>query len=401
MENIALITGITGQDGSYLSEELLQSGWVVYGIMRRASVFTTERIEGVWDHDNLHVRHGDMTDIAGLSGVLAEISRKHPNPNKFYVFNLAAQSHVGVSFETPLYTAQVDAFGVLNLLEAIRNSPLSNIAKICQASTSEMYGKVIETPQTETTPFYPRSPYGVAKLYAYWICKNYREAYGMAISNSICFNHESERRGRTFVTRKITLAVSKMVRHIKQVAQKWQHVTYDSHATHALVHAEMNNGIEPVVLGNLDAKRDWGHALDYIRGMIKILDHPIADDYVLATGETHSVREFLEVAWRCLGFELVWLDTETNPPNAGFIRVPIQDETGRQIDTIGCCVVHTDARYLRPAEVDMLLGDASKAEKVLGWKPTIKFEELVEQMVFTDLGMTREEYWEDKITLFP
>jgi GDPmannose 4,6-dehydratase len=395
MENVALITGITGQDGSYLAEELLGKGWIVFGIMRRASVFTTERLDHIWSHENLHLRHGDMTDIAGLSSVLAEISKKHPQPSKFHVFNLAAQSHVGVSFETPLYTAQVDAIGVLNLLEAIRNSSLSGVARICQASTSEMYGKVVETPQTELTPFYPRSPYGVAKLYAYWICKNYREAYGMHICNSVCFNHESPRRGRTFVTRKITLATAKIIKHMRQVAMKWQMTEYDD-SNRSIIYKEMNEGIEPVILGNLDAKRDWGHALDYVRGMMMILDHPNADDYVLATGETHSVREFLQETWRCLGLELEWRDGDDS---VGYVRVPILDTDGTQITQIFCVVVATDERYLRPAEVEMLLGDATKARQVLGWEPSVKFEQLVQQMIFSDLEMTPQQYYGD-LSLF-
>jgi len=390
MENVALITGITGQDGSYLAEELLSQRWIVYGIMRRASVFTTERLDPIWSHENLHLRHGDMTDIAGLSAVLAEISKKHPQPSKFHVFNLAAQSHVGISFETPLYTAQVDAIGVLHLLEAIRNSPLSSVARICQASTSEMYGKVVETPQNELTPFYPRSPYGVAKLYAYWICKNYREAYGMHICNSVCFNHESPRRGKTFVTRKITLATAKIIKHIRKIALKWQKTQRDDDSSKSIIHKEMNDGIEPVILGNLDAKRDWGHALDYVRGMKKILDHPVADDYVLATGETHSVREFLQETWRCLGLELEWREGDEN---VGFVRVPILNADGIPMAQIFCVVVATDERYLRPAEVEMLLGDATKARQVLGWEPTVKFEELVQQMVFADLGLTPQEYY--------
>jgi GDPmannose 4,6-dehydratase len=345
---IALITGITGQDGSYLAEELLVQGWEVYGLMRRASVFTTERIEHIFDHPKLHLRHGDMTDIAGMTHLLCEI--RDATPSKLYIFNLAAQSHVGVSFETPLYTTQVDAIGPLNLLEAVRTTGLTDIARIYQASTSELYGKVQEVPQTETTPFYPRSPYGVAKLYAFWIMKNYREAYGMHTCNGILHNHESERRGKTFVTRKITLAVAR----IKQAL-------------------DVGAPFDPLALGNMDARRDWGHARDYVRGMIAILNKDEPDDYVLATGETHSVREFVEKAFAVVGITITWINKGLKEKGYWFID-------GKRI-----LIVKVDERYFRPAEVDKLLGNAMKAKNDLGWEPEITFDELVETMVNADL----------------
>lgn len=348
---VALVTGLTGQDGSYLAEELLEQNWIVFGIMRRASVFTTERIEGIWDHENLRVRHGDLTDIAGLSSVLAEI--RGLNPTKLHIFNLGAQSHVGVSFETPLYTANVDAIGVLNLLEAVKCTGLADLARIYQASTSELYGKVMETPQRETTPFYPRSPYAVAKLYAFWIAKNYREAYGMHICNGIAHNHESERRGKTFVTRKITLAVAEIAKCVQS-----------SHQIDA----------RKLVLGNLDARRDWGHARDYIRGMMAILDHNgPPDDYVLATGECHSVREFVEAAFECVGATIEW-------KGSGLDEIGIA--TWHGIPPLE--VVRVDKAYFRPTEVDLLVGDASKAKEVLGWSPKITFKQLVQMMMHHD-----------------
>ena len=344
---IALITGITGQDGSYLAEELLEQGWVVHGVMRRASVFTTERIDHIFNHSRLHLHHGDMTDSAGLTHILAKISDQ--DPEKLYIFNLAAQSHVGVSFETPLYTAQVNAIGPLLLLEAVRITGLSKIARIYQASTSEMYGNVQEIPQTETTPFYPRSPYGVAKLYAFWIMKNYREAYGMHTCSGILYNHESPRRGKTFVTRKITLSVGRIKK------------TLD------------NGGVtKPLRLGNLEAKRDWGHARDYVRGMITILDHPNPGDYVLATGETHSVREFVERSFAVVQIEIEWKGQGMN--EIGFLK-------GTDLQ-----LVVVDERYFRPAEVDQLLGNPIKAKEELGWEPRISFKELVEEMVESDLN---------------
>lgn len=362
---VALITGITGQDGSYLAEELLANGWTVYGIMRRASVFTTERIEHIWSHSSLRIRHGDLTDIAGLTNVLAEI-KALKNVNVFHIYNLAAQSHVGVSFETPLYTAHVDAIGVLNLLEAVRSVGLSDIARIYQASTSELYGKVVETPQNELTPFYPRSPYGVAKLYAYWIAKNYREAYGMHICNGISHNHESERRGKTFVTRKITIGLSKIYR----VLRASSHYMSDSDFADQFKRVQL-------VLGNLEAQRDWGHARDYVQGMISILNYEgQPDDYVLATGVCHSVREFVETAFKYIGINIQWQGT-------GLDEVGIATVI-RNSGPVTIELIRIDSNYFRPAEVDLLMGDASKAKRVLGWEPKITFEQLVKMMVEHD-----------------
>ena len=348
MSRVALVTGITGQDGSYLAELLLEKGWIVHGIMRRASVFTTERIDHIFGQLKMH--HGDMTDIAGLVHVMQLIKNTYEDLSSFYVFNLAAQTHVGVSFETPLYTAQVDALGALNLLEAIRSTGLEKIARIYQASTSELYGLVQETPQSETTPFYPRSPYGVAKLYAFWIMKNYRESYNMHISNGILFNHESQRRGKTFVTRKITIGAANIVRRL-----------------------ERNESVKPLQLGNLNAKRDWGHAKDFVEGMFKILEQPEPDDYVLATGETHSVKEFVEKTFAFSSIAIQW-------EGEGL------DEKGYYNDSNGQkhILVESNSQYYRPAEVDLLLGDPSKAAQKLGWTPSTKFEDLVYEMTVAD-----------------
>lgn len=363
--NIAMITGITGQDGSYLAELLLDDAderqWIVFGIMRRNSTFTTDRIDHIFDHPRLRMRYGDITDIAGLMHVMSEI--KALNPATVYVFNLAAQSHVGVSFEVPLYTAQASGVGVLNVLEAIRTAGLTDMARFYQASTSEMYGKVAEVPQTETTPFHPRSPYGVAKLYGYWITRNYREAYGIHASNGVLYNHEGERRGETFVTRKITLGVAAVAK--------------------ALALTERENGILPVLplltLGNLNAKRDWGDARDYVKGMLAILEQPEPDDYILATGETHSVREFVEAAFRVIDLEIEWKDEGVD--EMGFVTIP--DVFAGGID-YKVQVVSVDERYFRPAEVDLLLGDPSKAREKLGWIPKVTFEQLVKEMVESD-----------------
>jgi GDPmannose 4,6-dehydratase len=349
---IALVTGITGQDGSYLAEQLLNDGWMVFGVMRRASVFTTERIDHIFDHPRLMMRHGDVTDIAGITHILHEI--RALNPSKLHVFHLAAQSHVGVSFETPLYTAQVSGIGTINVLEAIRAAGLEHTARFYQASTSELYGKVVETPQSETTPFYPRSPYGVAKLYAYWIVKNYRESYGMHASNGVLYNHESQRRGKTFVTRKITLGVAQIAKQLNDPCGGGAKLT-------------------PITLGNLDAKRDWGYAPDFVTGMRAMLDQPVPDDYVLATGECHSVREFVELAFQEIGCEVKWRGEGVE--EEGFI-----ERNGEQQ-----IVVRVSERYFRPAEVDLLLGDPSKAKRVLGWEPRVKFPELVQRMVRHDL----------------
>ena len=337
----AVITGITGQDGAYLAELLLAKGYEVHGLRRRASSFNTSRIDHLYDDPHvegvrLFLHYSDMTDASNIGRVIAEIQ-----PDE--VYNLAAQSHVAVSFETPEYTANADGVGVARVLEAIRVAGLTDKTRFYQASTSELFGKVRETPQTENTPFYPRSPYAVAKLYGYWITVNYREAYGMHASNGILFNHESPLRGETFVTRKITRAVA-AIRHGRQ---------------------------DTLYLGNLDAQRDWGHARDYVEGMWRILQQPQGDDYVLATGETHSVRSFVERSFAVAGITIAW--------------------EGEGIDEIGRCtesgriLVRIDPRYFRPTEVDLLIGDASKAKRVLGWTPTTSLDALIIEMVEADL----------------
>jgi GDPmannose 4,6-dehydratase len=336
----ALITGITGQDGSYLAELLLGKGYEVHGIKRRTSLFNTARIDHLYqdphvEHQNLLLHYGDLTDTSSLIRVLQQAQ-----PDELY--NLAAQSHVKVSFEEPEYTANSDGIGTLRLLEAIRTLGLEKKTRFYQASTSEMFGLVRESPQRETTPFYPRSPYGVAKLYAYWITVNYRESYGMYACNGILFNHESPRRGETFVTRKITRALAR----IKVGLQ------------------------DKLYLGNLDAKRDWGHARDYVEVMWLMLQQDQPQDYVIATGHQYSVRDFIERAAEPLGIRLRWQGEGV-------------DEQG--IDAEGRVIVAVDPRYFRPAEVDTLLGDASKAHRELGWKPRIGFAELVSEMVTEDL----------------
>jgi GDPmannose 4,6-dehydratase len=336
----ALITGITGQDGAYLAEFLLRKGYEVHGIKRRASSFNTERIDHLYrDPHEVDVRmrlhYGDLTDSTNLIRIVQQV-----RPDEIY--NLAAQSHVGVSFETPEYTANADALGTLRLLEAIRILGLEKSARFYQASTSEMFGKVQEIPQSETTPFYPRSPYGVAKLYAYWIAVNYREAYGMYACNGIMFNHESPIRGETFVTRKITRGLTRIVEGL-------EHCLY---------------------LGNLDAKRDWGHARDFVRAQWLMLQQGEPQDFVIATGRQVTVREFVTLAAARLGILMEW-------------RGHGIDETGIDSKT-GNTLVRVDARYFRPTEVDTLLGDASKAEKVLGWKPEIGLDEMVREMVDSD-----------------
>ncbi|HLV53077.1 MAG TPA: GDP-mannose 4,6-dehydratase [Cryomorphaceae bacterium] len=337
----ALITGITGQDGSYLAELLLKKGYEVHGIKRRSSLFNTDRVNHLYKdpHEedvNFHLHFGDLTDAGNLIRLVQEIQ-----PDEIY--NLGAMSHVQVSFESPEYTANVDAMGALRLLEAIRILKMEDKCRYYQASTSELYGKVVEVPQSENTPFYPRSPYGVAKLYAYWIAKNYREAYGMFTANGILFNHESPRRGETFVTRKITRAVARM----KLGLQK------------------------KLYLGNLDAKRDWGHARDYAEGMWMILQHHEADDFVLATGRTTSVREFLEKVLKQVDMSVEWVGEGANEKG-------VDPKTGNVI-------VEIDPRYYRPAEVDLLIGDPSKAQKVLGWKHRHSLDDLIREMVEVDL----------------
>ena len=326
---IALITGITGQDGSYLAELLLEKGYEVHGIVRRSSLINTHRIDHIYDSITLH--YGDLTDATNLVRVI-----KHVQPDEIY--NLGAQSHVKVSFEMPEYTADVDAMGTLRILEAVRLLGMEDRVRIYQASTSELYGLVQETPQKETTPFYPRSPYGVAKLYGYWIVRNYREAYGMYACSGILFNHESPRRGETFVTRKVTKALSK-------ISVGLQDCLY---------------------LGNLDAKRDWGHAKDFVEAMWLMLQQDEPEDFVIATGKQYSVREFVEEAAPYFGMNIAWL-------NEGLDTVGY-DRNSKKI------VIRVDPKYFRPAEVESLLGDASKAKEKLGWEPKISFKQLVEDM---------------------
>ncbi len=332
----AFITGITGQDGSYLTELLLEKGYEVHGIIRRSSVFTTQRIRSeIWSHNNFNTHHGDLADSSNLHRLILKIK-----PDEIY--NLGAQSHVAVSFEVPEYTGEVDALGAIRLLDAIRDTGLN--CKYYQASTSELFGGLPHTaPQSEKTPFYPKSPYGAAKLYAYWVTVNYRESYNLFACNGILFNHESPRRGETFVTKKITKAV-----------------------------ANIHKGLQKkLVLGNLDAKRDWGHAKDYVEAMWLMLQHDKAEDFVIASGKTYTVRYFVEQAFKVIGKEIKWKGVGVN-------------EKGIDIAT-GEVVVEVNPKYFRPAEVDLLWGDPSKAKEKLGWKPSISFEQLVESMVQYDL----------------
>ena len=346
-DKVALITGVTGQDGAYLSELLLEKGYIVHGMKRRSSSFNSQRIDHLY-HDphekdvRFHLHYGDLTDSTNLIRLVQEIQ-----PDEIY--NLAAQSHVQVSFDTPEYTANADAVGALRILEAIRILKRENLTKFYQASTSELYGLVQEVPQRETTPFYPRSPYAAAKLYAYWITINYREAYGMHASNGILFNHESPIRGETFVTRKITRAV-----------------------------AAIQLGLQKrLYVGNLDAQRDWGHARDYVEGMYLMLQQDNPDDYVLATGETHSVREFIELAFKETGIDIEWR-------GAGIEEVGVRADSGEVL-------VQVDPRYFRPTEVELLIGDPSKAKEQLGWTHKCSFADLVKDMVASDLKVVAEE----------
>jgi GDPmannose 4,6-dehydratase len=346
---VALITGVTGQDGAYLARLLLDKGYIVHGIKRRSSSFNTERVDELYLDPHEHatrffMHYGDLTDATNVIRLVQE-----HQPDEIY--NLAAQSHVQVSFETPEYTANADALGTLRLLEAIRILKLTDKVRFYQASTSELYGKVREVPQRETTPFYPRSPYAAAKLYAYWITINYREAYGIHASNGILFNHESPLRGETFVTRKITRAVAAIERGLQQ----------------------------HLYLGNLDAKRDWGHARDYVEGMWLILQQPTPDDYVLATGSMHSVREFVELAFRGVDRMIEWRGT-------GVEEVGLDRKTGK-------ILVRIDPRYFRPTEVDELCGDPSKAHERLGWSHKTSFKELVAEMVASDLESVADARW--------
>jgi GDPmannose 4,6-dehydratase len=346
MTKVALISGITGQDGAYLAEFLLNKGYEVHGIKRRASLFNTDRIDHLYQDPHVQDRrfflhYGDLTDSTNLIRIVQQVQ-----PDEIY--NLAAQSHVAVSFETPEYTANTDGIGTLRLLEAIRILGMTEKTKFYQASTSELYGLVQEIPQTEKTPFYPRSPYAVAKLYAYWITVNYREAYGMYACNGILFNHESPLRGETFVTRKITRAL-----------------------------ARIKLGLQDCLyLGNLDSLRDWGHAQDYVEMQWLMLQQSVAEDYVIATGQQQSVRDFVNIACAELGIELTWKGTA-------------EDE--KAYDSNGKCIVAVDPRYYRPTEVETLLGDATKAHQQLGWKPKYTFEQLVSEMVKEDLSSAQKD----------
>jgi len=352
MSKIALITGVTGQDGAYLAELLLEKGYEVHGVKRRSSLFNTARIDHLYtdlheDNVKFVLHHGDMTDSTNLIRIIQNVQ-----PDEIY--NLAAMSHVQVSFDTPEYTANADAVGPLRMLEAIRILGLEKKTKFYQASTSELYGKVMEVPQTETTPFYPRSPYAVAKLYAFWIVKNYREAYDIFACNGILFNHESPLRGETFVTRKITRGVAK----IKLGLQ------------------------EKIYLGNISAKRDWGHAKDYVEGMWRMLQREVADDYVLATGVTTSVRDFISMAFKEVNIEIEWSGEGV-------------DEKGRN-KANGEIIVEIDPKYFRPTEVDLLIGDPSKAKSELGWEPKHDLQSLVKDMVTADVELfERDQYLKD------
>jgi GDPmannose 4,6-dehydratase len=344
---VALITGVTGQDGAYLAELLLKKGYIVHGIKRRASNFNTKRVDHLYQSPYVQDRHftlhyGDLTDATNLIRIIQQTQ-----PDEIY--NLAAQSHVAVSFETAEYTANSDALGTLRLLEAIRILGLEKKTRFYQASTSEMYGKIRETPQSETTPFYPRSPYGAAKVYAYWVCVNYREAYGLYTCNGILFNHESPLRGETFVTRKITRAAARIKLGLQEILH----------------------------LGNLDAKRDWGHARDYVEAMWLMLQHDTPDDYVVATGTQYSVRDFVNEAFSRLHIDLGW-------EGEGVSEVGRDKKTGK-------ILVAVNPRYFRPTEVDSLLGNASKAKSVLGWEPKTSFEQMVDEMVDTDLKEAKKQ----------
>ena len=335
----AFITGITGQDGSYLAELLLEKGYTIYGLIRRSSSINTKRIDHIYS--KIQLRHGDLSDSSSITRILNEIKSK--NPHVIEIYNLGAMSHVKVSYDMPEYTGEIDGLGVTRILETIMSLGLKNIVKFYQASTSELYGKVQEIPQTETTPFYPRSPYGVAKLYSFWITKNYRESYGLFACNGILFNHESPRRGETFVTRKITIG-------LKNILAGKQ---------------------ENIILGNLDAKRDWGHAKDYVHGMWLMLQSDFPEDYVLSTNETHSVREFIEKAFAVKGIDIQW-------KGSGVDEVGFENVSGKVL-------IKVDPKYFRPAEVDLLLGDSSKARSELGWEPEISFNQLVEEMVLCEV----------------
>lgn len=341
---IALITGICGQDGSYLAELLLHKKYTVYGLIRRTSNINTQRINHLFHHPNLFLKYGDMIDSTNLHMVLTDIVKTHPQLERLEIYNLAAQSHVKISFEMPEYTGEVDAMGTLKLLEAIKNICPLDKTRLYQASTSELYGKVQEVPQKETTPFYPRSPYAVAKLYSYWMIKNYREAYGLYACNGILFNHTSPRRGHNFVCRKITIGLGKIVKEIE----------------------------DRLVVGNLDAQRDWGHARDYVEGMWRMLQQDKPDDFVLATGKMYSVRTFIEKSFALRGFDIQWKGEGVN-------EIGYDAKTAREL-------IFIDSKYFRPTEVEQLLGDASKAKNELGWTPNVEIDDLIREMVDHDVS---------------
>ena len=339
---VSLITGITGQDGSYLAELLLEKGYYVWGIIRRSSSFNTQRIEHLYTNKKLILRYGDLSDSANILHILSDIKNTYPNMERLEIYNLGAMSHVKVSFELPEYTGNVDGLGTLRMLEGIRSSGLLEKTRFYQASTSELYGKVMEIPQTETTPFYPRSPYGVAKLYGFWITKNYRESYNMFACNGILFNHESPRRGPTFVTRKITRGLNMI----------------------------LTGDRDRLIMGNIDSLRDWGHAKDFVKGMWLMLQQEKPDDFVLSTGKQYSVRYFIEKAFGMKGFNIKW-------KGKGINEIGYDEKTGREL-------IFISEKYFRPAEVETLLGDCSKAKKELTWKHEYDFDKLVEEMVNSD-----------------
>ena len=356
-KKVALITGITGQDGAYLADFLLAKGYLVHGIKRRASSYNTQRIDHLYDEGefkegSFKLHYGDLSDSASITNLINEIK-----PNEIY--NLAAQSHVAVSFELPEYTSDIDALGTLRILEAIRTLKMENKTKFYQASTSELYGKVLETPQNENTPFYPRSPYAVAKQYAYWIVKNYREAYGIHASNGILFNHESPKRGETFVTRKITIGISRIFHGLQDC----------------------------LYMGNIDALRDWGHAKDYVRMQWLMLQQDEPDDYVIATGKQHSVRQFIEWSAQEAGIEIYF-------EGSGSEEIGIVKNISNNVDSkvsVGDVILRIDPRYFRPTEVDSLLGDPSKAKKNLGWEPKISVKEMCKEMMSEDLNTAKQQ----------
>lgn len=346
MVKVGFITGITGQDGSYLAELLLEKEYIVYGMIRRSSSINTKRIDHIFSNPNLKLVYGDLTDSTNINHILAKIKSSYPDMERLEIYNLGAQSHVQVSFEMPEYTAQVDAVGTLKLLESIRANGLEGIARFYQASTSELFGLSKGEKFNEQTEMYPRSPYSCAKLFSYWIVKNYREAYNMFACSGVLFNHESERRGETFVTRKITLALNKILK----------------------------GESDRLVLGNLDSLRDWSHSQDHVKGMWMILQHDTPVDYVLASDECHSVREFVEMAFKLRGFDIGWKGEKGSVNEIGYDKL-----TNREL-------IFIDPKYFRPSEVPYLCGDSSKARTELGWKPKISFKELVERMVNADCG---------------